>query len=205
MTQRRLAGNGWRIDWIPDVDRLRQYWDKSGIYFIVCKPTRIGYIGSAKRFSHRLKYHFGDLGAGTHVNRKMQAAFNQYGVDNFDWGIVEECSIHSLEAREQYWINRYPPERLFNAQLKVVRNQADIIISKAEAQRYIEDYMSFDISDVGVYEGWIEWHLVTDTTLKNQFYYWFPFWLEQESLYVLAGRWWCEGKNIVAVTQDGGA
>ncbi len=182
--ERRTTGAGWRISWIPKQELLHQYWDKSGVYFLLCEPTRVGYIGSAKRFSHRLKDHFGDLGTNCHINRKMQMAWNQYGADSFTWGIVEECQIHDLNAREQYWINRYTPDRLFNVDLKVGRGYHDLILSRDEAARYIHDYIGVEIEAYESNDGWVEWHLTSDTSKAKQFMYWHGFYADGRTLYI---------------------
>ena len=39
--------------------------------------------------------------------KKIYQAFNQYGIDNFTFEVVEECEANKLNEREQYWINYY--------------------------------------------------------------------------------------------------
>lgn len=31
----------------------------------------------------------------------------EYGIENFDFSVIEECEIDQLDAREKYWINYY--------------------------------------------------------------------------------------------------
>lgn len=196
--ERRTEGAGWRITWIPNQELLHQHWDKSGIYYLLCQTTKVGYIGSAKRFSQRLKSHFGDLGTHCHVNKKMQSAFDQYGPDSFTWGIVEECQIHELNAREQYWINRYTPDRLFNIDLKVARSYHNLIISRDEASRYLNDYIGVEIESLMPEDGWIEWHITNDTSKQDDFMHWFPFWSDGQNLYI-AGKLFVMGVHVPAV------
>jgi hypothetical protein len=195
--ERRTSGAGWRITWIPNQELLHQYWDKSGIYYLLCQPTRVGYIGSAKRFSQRLKSHFGDLGTNCHINKKMQVAFNQYGADSFTWGVIEECEIHKLEEREQYWVGRYTPDRLFNIELKVTRGQKDIIISREEAIQYALNYVGFELESVETDDGWYEWHLVTDENLKPQFMQWYVLSIKETTY--LAGKFYRYGLPVIPI------
>jgi hypothetical protein len=182
--ERRTSGAGWRITWIPNNELLHQYWDKSGIYFLLCQPTKVGYIGSAKRFSQRLKTHFGDLGTNCHLNHKMQREFNLHGADSFTWGVVEECQIHELNIREQYWINKYSPERLFNIDLKVARGYHDLILSRDEAARYISDYIGVEIEAYESNDGWMEWHLTCHADKAKQFTFWYGFYADGRTLYI---------------------
>ncbi len=194
--ERRTSGAGWRITWIPNNELLHQYWDKTGIYYLLCQPTKVGYIGSAKRFSHRLKAHFGDLGTDCHGNGKMQAAFNLHGPDSFTWGIVEECQIHELNAREQFWINRYPPERLFNIDLKVARSYHDLVLSRQEAARYIGDYIGVEIETFDPGDGYIEWHITDDASKSKTYTHWYSFRADGKDLY-LAGKYYRGGLEQV--------
>lgn len=185
--QRRTSGAGWTLDWIPDIERLHQHWDDPAVYFIVCKPTKIGYIGSARYLSQRIKYHFSRLGTNQHPNQKMQNAYSQYGHDNFDWGIVEICDVMRLEERERYWVKRYPPERLFNVDLEVSRAGKKFNITKEEAAKILTGYIGLDIDTVDNFGGWIEWFIVYDFKLESKFTHWFSF-HEGGKYQALAGR-----------------
>lgn len=39
--------------------------------------------------------------------KKIYQAFNQYGIDNFTFEVIEECEVNKLNEREQYWIDYY--------------------------------------------------------------------------------------------------
>lgn len=158
MTTRPLSGAGWRLAWIPHLETFRGNWDSSAVYFIVCQPTKVGYIGSAKKLVDRLKNHFSNLALGTHGNYKMQSAFNRYGIDKFDCGIVELCTLERLAEREQYWINRYPPERLFNIQMEVKRSYPVVTLTPADALRLAVD--NGIVLPEKPEKGWIQWFMV---------------------------------------------
>ena len=58
--------------------------------------------------------------------RKIYQAFNQYGLENFIFEVVEECEAAKLNEQEQYWIeyydcynNGYNMSRIQNLQQKI--------------------------------------------------------------------------------------
>ena len=81
----------------------------SGIYKIINKINGKYYVGSSKNLSskkgNRLSRHKTDLKYNRHVNKKLQNAYNKYGIDNFDFVVVEECQQHELLIKEQSYLN----------------------------------------------------------------------------------------------------
>lgn len=73
-----------------------------GIYSIVCGPKI--YIGQTKDLSNRLSGHFSYLRRGIHKNPHLQAAWNKYGEDEFDFEVIEECNESIRDERERFWI-----------------------------------------------------------------------------------------------------
>lgn len=58
--------------------------------------------------------------------KKIYQAFNQYGINNFTFEVIEECEVNKLNEREQYWIdyydcynNGYNMSRIQNLQSKI--------------------------------------------------------------------------------------
>lgn len=41
------------------------------------------------------------------LNKPLYKAFKKYGLNNFTWKILEECSEDNLKDREIYWIKYY--------------------------------------------------------------------------------------------------
>lgn len=74
-----------------------------GIYKITNKINNKCYIGQSKdiikRWKTEYKWH--------KLNSHLQSAFNKYGLENFDFEIIEECSPNLLNEREQFWITVY--------------------------------------------------------------------------------------------------
>ena len=64
------------------------------------------YVGSAMNLARRFIEHKRDLKRGTHVNCKLQNAWNKYGKDAFTFSVIEEVSkLEDLIGREQFWID----------------------------------------------------------------------------------------------------
>lgn len=77
------------------------YLHKSGIYCFLNKLNNKRYIGQAKSIYRRFISH-------TKISSKhtqyFANAIKKYGWDNFEFIILEECSIDKLNEREEYWI-----------------------------------------------------------------------------------------------------
>lgn len=77
-----------------------------GIYKIVCKSNGSLYIGSSSDVKTRWSAHRSKFRKLTH-NPKINACVNKYGIESFEFSIIEECSIESLIERETYWADYY--------------------------------------------------------------------------------------------------
>lgn len=77
----------------------------SGIYKITNAETGKIYVGSAVNLYLRKNGHFNSLRNGNHKNKKLQAAYNKYGKDNFLFEEIELCGREKLINREQYWMD----------------------------------------------------------------------------------------------------
>ena len=78
-----------------------------GIYKITNKINKKCYIGKSnnikRRFSeHKCIYH--------ETNKCLKKAYLKYGKENFDYEILEECSLEELNEKEMYWISKLKPE-----------------------------------------------------------------------------------------------
>lgn len=85
---------------------------KSGIYQILNIVNQKAYIGSAKNLNRRKKTHFTQLSKGLHCNIHLQNAYNFYGPDSFKYEVLELTD--NLIEREQYWIDSFSFENLYN-------------------------------------------------------------------------------------------
>lgn len=77
----------------------------AGVYAIRNKITERVYVGSSMNIEKRKKDHFRRLSSGTHHCRHMQNSFKKYGVEKFDFEILDVClSLGECRDRENHWI-----------------------------------------------------------------------------------------------------
>ena len=88
--------------------------NRSGIYRIICMVNGKSYIGQSVSVDGRVMYHLKKLMSGTHFNKHLQSAFSLYGPDQFIAEVIELCSKDDLTIREQFWIDHYGFENLYN-------------------------------------------------------------------------------------------
>lgn len=115
---RRLA-----IDTLsPHADNSNPIPTTSGIYKITCTANKRFYIGSSSNLSARKGHHWSALKRNQHHNPHIQRAWNKYGEQSFTFEVLELVLPMSLEAREQYWLNKLKPfgRKGFNIALDTV-------------------------------------------------------------------------------------
>ena len=80
-----------------------------GIYKITNKINGKSYIGLSKNIEHRWRQH--ELKSFNPDDREYEKslyrALRKYGLENFNWEILEECPEEQLADREIYWIGYY--------------------------------------------------------------------------------------------------
>ena len=76
-----------------------------GIYWIRNTVNDKKYVGSSSNIEDRWAHHRSKLKTENHDNIHLQRAYKKYGVNSFEYIIIEECAIESLEEREDYYIN----------------------------------------------------------------------------------------------------
>ena len=75
-----------------------------GIYKITNKINGKSYVGQSTDIERRWREHHYRYWNNDNV---IYMAFRKYGIENFDFSIIEECSTQELNSREEYWINYY--------------------------------------------------------------------------------------------------
>lgn len=75
-----------------------------GIYKITNKINNKCYIGQSNNCERRFKEH---QTKGKTSRIPVDVAIEKYGIDAFNYEIIEECSIEELNQKEQYWIKYY--------------------------------------------------------------------------------------------------
>lgn len=77
------------------------------IYYIKNKVTGKYYIGETIDYNNRINHHFSYLKNNVHHSHKLQNAFNIYGIDSFEWGVIEEVDDEIRFEKERYYIEQY--------------------------------------------------------------------------------------------------
>ena len=85
-----------------------------GIYMITCTSNNRCYIGSSIELDRRIYHHKSCLRCNTHKNKHLQNAYNKYGINAFEYEIVAYCNEDILLELEQFVINCYDFNKLFN-------------------------------------------------------------------------------------------
>ncbi len=78
-----------------------------GIYKITNKVNNKMYVGQSRNIEQRLKDH---KLVCRERNVLLKRALKKYGVENFNYEIIEECELNKLDEREIYWISKLKPE-----------------------------------------------------------------------------------------------
>lgn len=79
----------------------------TGIYRITNKINGKGYIGQSVDISRRISEH---KNLKRDETLSLKRAFRKYGVENFNFEVLEECALDQLDEREVFWINELKPE-----------------------------------------------------------------------------------------------
>lgn len=80
----------------------KETYKKSGIYLLNCNNRP--YIGSSNNLYRRLLEHKYELKKGKHSNDFMQNIYNKYGIDTFEYLILEYCNPKDRIEKEKYYI-----------------------------------------------------------------------------------------------------
>lgn len=80
-----------------------------GIYKITNNINHKVYIGLSKNISKRWNKHYNSpFNPNSHdYDKPLYRAIRKYGLNNFTFEVIEECTIEELSQKEKYWINYY--------------------------------------------------------------------------------------------------
>lgn len=94
----------------------------SGVYCIENIQTGKKYIGQSVNITRRIKRHTLELAKGCHSNTHLQNAWNRYGEDSFEFKILIYCEPFELTKYEQFFVDLYTPEKLYNIRIECVNS-----------------------------------------------------------------------------------
>ena len=110
-----------------------------GIYKITNKKNNHCYIGQSKNIEKRWSNHiYHDKSKDEYP---LYRAFKKYGINNFIFEIIEECTLKELNEKEQYYIKLYQPE--YNQTVGVDYN----IVSKKLTYQEVQKIQQILITD----------------------------------------------------------
>jgi len=78
-----------------------------GVYAIRNKINNKHYIGLSVDIKSRFRLHKFKLGHKIHPNKHFQKSVEKYGIENFEFLVLEICKEEELSDREIYYINFY--------------------------------------------------------------------------------------------------
>lgn len=78
-----------------------------GIYCIKNLINNKKYVGQSVDIYKRWSRHRNELIGNRHGNEHLQYAWNKYGIDNFEFFIIQECSADELDVLERYYIEMF--------------------------------------------------------------------------------------------------
>ena len=78
-----------------------------GIYLIENKITGECYIGQSKNIEARFNNH-----RNSAKNKKyaLYTDMRYYGINAFEFSVLEKCSLNDLDNREMFWIKKFQEE-----------------------------------------------------------------------------------------------
>lgn len=110
-----------------------------GIYAIVCTVNGKLYIGSSNNIYQRWHTHRHTLNRRKNGCRILQAAWNKYGEENFEFVVLERVDdLNNLISREQHYIDTLKPE--YN--IRKIANSSLGVKKPLEAVRKVAEFNS---------------------------------------------------------------
>ena len=78
-----------------------------GIYKITNNLNGKSYIGQSTQIEKRINYHKRQGKSKNKPQLPLYIDMHKYGIDNFNYEILELCNIDELDNKQKYWISFY--------------------------------------------------------------------------------------------------
>ncbi|MFA6622389.1 MAG: GIY-YIG nuclease family protein [Candidatus Caldatribacteriota bacterium] len=109
----------------------------SGIYQIKNRINNKKYIGHSINITYRWYTHTSNLMENVHPNKELQEDFNKYGIDVFDFSVLELVSgKKKLIEKEQMYLNKLDFRNNYNVHRAIAEKH---IFNKESFIKYIRD------------------------------------------------------------------
>lgn len=149
-----------------DIVVIKLFKNMCGIYYIKNKINNNKYVGKTKnKFKKRWSSHKTYLRKGTSGCHILQNAWNKYGEENFEFGVIVEGNFNSLELKklEEIFIKLYGYYNIqkisrVNSQYKEKRKK----LSKAAKKRWADPEYKTEIKKVLRGTSWIKYEEVKE-------------------------------------------
>ena len=106
-----------------------------GIYKIENKLNGKVYIGQSINIEERWKQHKRNY---SFLTSNFYKAIQEFGINNFNWFIIEECNKKELNEKEKYWINFYDS----------INNGYNMKIGGSYHKKLTDEQLNFIIEDL---------------------------------------------------------
>ena len=100
----------------------------SAVYLIKNNITNEIYIGSSSNIQNRWHVHRNSTNYLKYPNNLLYANIHKYGIKNFEFSILEECSRDKLLEKEQFYMDKLKPE--YNIA------KANLTVAEAAREKY---------------------------------------------------------------------
>ena len=127
----------------------------TGIYKIENKINGYCYIGQSTDILRRWRNHKTIANNENHEDKEypLYRAIRKYGIDNFDFSILEECKVEELNDKEVYWIKQY--NSFFNGYNQTIGgNQGKSFSNKEQIVGIIHDLETTDMLHKEIADKW---------------------------------------------------
>jgi len=149
-----------------------------GIYKIVNMINGHTYIGQSVDIQRRWRNERSRAFQpnSNEYNSLLAQAFRKYGVDNFQFAVIEQCEVQQLDEREQYWIRYYNTyqngyNQTLGGQQQLTLKEPDVIANIRTALLTTELPMTTIANHYGVSLGTVGGINTGKTWYSNQYDY----------------------------------